>query len=72
MAENYIQCGWQRAWVMWDLDNGHAHGKNDPGKGYMWIFETRKEALIHRKLQHKIKFGARLSMPFKIEGDRKF
>ena len=70
ISEHYIRCGWRRAWIMWDLDNGHAWDKQDPGKGYMWVFPTRKEALMHRRKQHKKKFGAELSMPFKIEGDR--
>lgn len=55
---------------MWDLNNGHAWNKNDPGIGYMWVFKTRKDAMEHRKYQHKLKYGARLSMPFKIEGTR--
>ncbi len=66
----YIQCGFRRAWAMWDLDNGHAHGKNDSGKGYLWVFKTRKEALKHRREQHKFEECARLSKPFKIEGKR--
>ncbi len=70
IEERYIQCGWRRAWIMWDMGNGHAMNKNDPGKGYMWVFKTRKEAMTHRKKQHSNKKSVRLSMPFKIEGDR--
>lgn len=68
--DNYVTCGWRRAWIMWDLANGHACSKNDPGKGYMWVFKTRREALEHRKLQHCKPLNARLSYPFKIEGNR--
>lgn len=66
----YAQCGWRRAWIMWDLDNGHAHNQNDPGRGYLWVFKTKSDALKHRKKQHAKKLCARLSKPFKIEGDR--
>lgn len=72
MAENYIKTAWRRAWIMWDLDNGHAWGKNDSGKGYMWVFPTKKEALAHKKEQSARKHGAKLSAPFKIEGDRSY
>lgn len=70
-AGNYVSCGWRRAWVMWDLDNGHARNKQDPGKGCMWVFRTRADARKHRKAQHKVDHYARLSAPFKIEGDRR-
>lgn len=55
---------------MWDLDNGHAHYTRDPGKGYMWVFTTKREALEHRRKQHRNKMNARLSQPFKLEGSR--
>ena len=70
MSENYVRVGFRRAWCMWDLDNGHAYGERDPGKGYIWLFATKKEALDHRKKQHQKKFGASLSLPFLIKGDR--
>jgi hypothetical protein len=61
---NYIGCAYRKAWIMWDLDNGHiSNGGN--GKGYMWVFSTRKEAVEHRQKQHK-SGGARLSKPIKI------
>lgn len=66
----YARCGWRRAWIMWDMDNGHAWGQNDAGKGYLWVFSTRKDAMTHRKAQHSKKHHAKLSMPFKIEGPR--
>ncbi len=68
----YVRCGWRRAWIIWDMDNGHAWSKNDSGKGYMWVFSTRKKALLHRKTQHAKNNSARLSVPFKIEGARRF
>lgn len=70
--DNYVQCGWRRAWIAWDLDNGHACSKGDAGKGYMWVYKTRREALEHRKTQHKNPHHARLSYPVKVEGDRRF
>jgi hypothetical protein len=57
---------------MWDMDNGHAWGKTDAGKGYLWVFSTRKDAIAHRKMQHAKRHGAKLSMPFKIEGPRHY
>jgi len=70
MSNNYIECGWRRAWIMWDLDNGHAWSKGDPGRGYLWVFKTKKEAIEHKRQQRKMEFGAKLSKPFLIEGDR--
>lgn len=69
-AAQYVSCGWRRAWIMWDLDNGHAWSSGDPGRGYMWVFKTRKEAMEHRRIQHQNPKNVRLSLPFKIEGDR--
>lgn len=67
----YVRCGWRRAWLMWDMDNGHAWHHGDAGKGYLWVFSTRQEALAHRKQQHAKPDAVRLSMPFKVEGNRK-
>ena len=64
----YVSCAWRRAWIMWDLDNGHAWNRNDPGKGYMWVFKTKKDALEHKRQSKNV----RLSAPFKIEGYRPF
>lgn len=69
-VDNYVACGWRVAWIMWDLGNGHSWGKRDPGKGYMWVFRTRKDAIEHRRKTHRRKRSVRLSRPFKIEGDR--
>ncbi len=63
----YVECGWRRAWIMWDMCNGHACNQSDPGKGYLWVFKTKREALLHRRKQHSNNLNARLSMPFKIE-----
>lgn len=71
ISENYVKCGWRKAWIMFDLENGHARHKNDPGKGYIWIFESRSKALKHRKQQHKNPRHVRLSYPVKVEGDRR-
>lgn len=45
----YVQSAWRRAWIMFDLDNGHKCGRNDVGKGYLWVFETKAKALAHQK-----------------------
>jgi hypothetical protein len=52
-----------RVWVCFDLDN--AHGK---AFRYGWVFPTRASALAHRKRQHALNYGARLSMPVRFEG----
>jgi hypothetical protein len=62
-AGSYCLTSYKKAWICWDLDNGHPKSK-----GYLWVFSTRKDALGHRKEQHKIG-GARLSFPQKIFGE---
>lgn len=62
----YCPASYGKAWVCWDLDNGHSNSK-----GYLWVFPTRNEALTHRKQQHKEKFGARLSPPMRISFEQK-
>lgn len=69
-TERYISVSYCRAWVMWDLDNGHAWNKQDSGKGYLWVFPTKKEALEHKRKYHKGSDKARLSKPIKIEYPR--
>ena len=70
-ADQYVTCGYRQAWICFDLVNGHYWNQNDPGKGYMWVFKTRQEALAHRRAQHKMKHGAQLSYPTKITYGRK-
>lgn len=72
MAENYVKCAWRRAWLLFDLDNGHSWGLNDSGKGYVWVFKTKKEAIAHKKLQKTKPFAAQLSPPIKVEYNRKY
>ncbi len=64
---NYVKTGHRKAWVCFDLDNGHKSNKNDAGKGYVWVFTTRKEARAHCRNQKKLKHSARLSQPIKVE-----
>lgn len=71
-VDNYVRCGFRSAWIMFDLENGHAWGKNDSGKGYIWIFSTRKEALEHRRKQHKDPSHVRLSYPVHIKMNRNY
>jgi len=68
LAERYynVECyvslpDWGRFWLMWDMSNGHKGGK-----GYMWVFRTKKEALDHKRDQKK-RGGASLSLPQKVE-----
>jgi hypothetical protein len=65
---NYIRLDgtYGKVWVMFDLDNGHV-ATNGKSRGYMWVFATKKLAMSHRKKQHSKKFGAKLSMPIKVE-----
>jgi hypothetical protein len=63
---NYVPCAHKRAWLCFDLDNGDSNNKNDPGKGYVWVFKTREEARKHKQKQKDMKFGARLSQPIKV------
>lgn len=63
--KNYIQTPYKKFWVLFDLDNGHC-GKNDTGKGYAWIFSTKKEAIQHKRNWPAPKY-AKLSKPIKVE-----
>lgn len=65
--KNYVTTAYRKAWICFDLDNGHSWGKNDPGKGYIWVFITRKEATEHKRKQKKHPFAARLSQPIKVQ-----
>jgi hypothetical protein len=59
---SYILVRNKTIWIMEDRFNG------DMAKGsYLWIFNTRKEALDHRREQHKLKHASRLSMPQKVK-----
>lgn len=61
--DNYITIpDFCKFWMMWDLSNGHKGYR-----GYIWIFRTKKEAMDHRRKQHKSKTGARLSIPIKMD-----
>lgn len=65
-STNYVRCGYLCAWLLFDLDNGHAHGIRDPGKGYVWVFSDRKSAVKHRSQQHQSGTNARLSQPMRV------
>lgn len=45
-------------WLLFDLNNGDAGSRR-----YVWWFNTRGMAMAHRRHQHKMEFGAKLSMP---------
>ena len=53
---------WNKIWIMFDLSNGHKGGRT-----YFWVFPTKKQALEHRKNQHKMEFGAKLSHPILVK-----
>lgn len=57
---------WNKIWIMFDLCNGHVGGRT-----YFWVFPTKKEALNHRKKQHKNKNSARLSVPLLLKSSFK-
>ena len=59
----YVSTGYLRCWIMFDLDNGHANSSGDSGRGYAWVFTTRKNAREYRKKQHTYECCARLSEP---------
>jgi len=65
-CKKYIETPYKKFWVLFDLDNGHKWGKNDAGKGYAWIFSTKKEAIQHKRNWPAPKY-ARLSKPIKVE-----
>ena len=60
---SYAGTKWDRMWVVPDLDNGHP-GK--AGKGYVWIFPTKKAAIEHKRAQRKMKYAASLGKPFMV------
>ena len=63
----YVQCAYRKAWLMFDLDNGHkCNNICDNGKGYLWIFKTKKEAEFLRKF-HRENDLPSLSKPVRIE-----
>ena len=66
LTPKYVECGYKKAWVLFDLDNGHSYGKNDAGKGYMWVFSTKKQALDHKRSQKSLPNSAKLSKPIKL------
>ena len=67
MVNNYIATGYKKFWVLFDLENGHSWNKNDSGKGYAWIFPTRKLARIkYKKHKNSGKF-VELSPPIKVK-----
>lgn len=45
-------------WLLFDLANGHRRSRR-----YLWWFDSRKDAMAHRKEQHAMPHGARLSFP---------
>lgn len=49
-------------YVLFDLSNGDVLTRR-----YLWWFDTRKQAMEHRKEQKKMKYGADLSMPVKVK-----
>lgn len=68
-VDNYmhvISPTWKQIWLMFDTSNGHAKGRT-----YFWVFGTKKEAMTHRRQQHKMKFHAKLSLPIRISNNVK-
>jgi hypothetical protein len=69
-SSNYVRCAYRKAWICFDIDNGHARNNIATGKGYLWVFPTRREAREHRKWQHANPNHARLSPPIKVQVPR--
>ena len=50
-------------WLCFDLSNGHKRSHR-----YVWWFDSRKDAMAHRRWQKKsLVFAAKLSMPVKVK-----
>lgn len=47
-------------WVLFDIDNGHRGAHH-----YLWWFETKKQAIEHKRHQKAMAYGARLVGPVK-------
>lgn len=61
-AENaYLPSG-VHAWVLFDTSNG-----DEISHRYLWWFNTRREATVHRRNQHAKTGTARLSRPVRME-----
>ena len=54
----YIPDNNQTIWLLFDLNNGHK-----PVKRYVWWFDTKKEAVVHKKFQERNDNNAKLSEP---------
>ena len=63
----YVRVGYRRVALLFDLANGHAFGKKDIGVGYVWVFPSYQDAMRHRRIQHRKKRNARLSMPVVVD-----
>lgn len=50
-------------WLVFDLNNGSPNS----GMGYVWWFNTKYEALEHRRHVAKMKYTVDLSMPIKYK-----
>jgi hypothetical protein len=48
----------RKMWVLIDLSNSNPGSHN-----YLWWFETKKQAVEHKRRQRKLKHAARLSAP---------
>lgn len=57
---------WNKIWIMFDLSNGHKGGRT-----YFWVFPTKKQALEHKRKQHKMKLHAKLSIPLLLKSSFK-
>lgn len=48
-------------WLLFDRSNGDRRTRR-----YCWWFDTRKDAMAHRRHQHRITNGAPLSLPVRM------
>lgn len=52
-------------WILIDRDNGHEGSRR-----YLWWFETRQQAIDHRKTQNANPRNARVIGPYRFRADR--
>jgi len=58
-------------WILIDISNGDALDIQNARKVYFWSFETKADALRHKRWQARRKNGARLLGPFRFyPGDK--
>jgi hypothetical protein len=55
----------KKFWVLFDIVNGGKEARR-----YLWWFDTKKEAMEHKKWQHAKEYGAKLYGPVCVVADK--